>query len=251
MFKLFRAFPIMLLLSAMAWVVPARAATVIACQDSNGSDWPASTAHPCPTTVPTWAGGTLGAMATYGTSPGAVLVPGVNAYVTNSVTSVTSGAITNPTTTLTLPSATTAYTAGNLIANSGTAGSVVVPSFAIGNSAGGAIIPRLRLSSNDATSTAWGSATIQVDLWSAAPTFTNGDRAAWLTATGSGGHINSYTCSMSAVQGDGVFGECNAISPPLIKLAAGTSVFVTLQAVTASGVTGASKVFTVIAEVLN
>lgn len=31
----------------------------------------------------TWAGGTLGAMANYGTSPGAVLVPGVNAFVTN------------------------------------------------------------------------------------------------------------------------------------------------------------------------
>lgn len=30
-----------------------------------------------------WAGGTLGAMAAYGTSPGAVLVPGVNAFVTN------------------------------------------------------------------------------------------------------------------------------------------------------------------------
>jgi hypothetical protein len=33
--------------------------------------------------VPTWAGGTLGAMANYGTSPGAVLVPGVNAFITN------------------------------------------------------------------------------------------------------------------------------------------------------------------------
>lgn len=33
--------------------------------------------------VPTWGGGTLGAMANYGTSPGAVLVPGVNAFVTN------------------------------------------------------------------------------------------------------------------------------------------------------------------------
>lgn len=33
--------------------------------------------------LPTWAGGTLGAMANYGTSPGAVLVPGVNAFVTN------------------------------------------------------------------------------------------------------------------------------------------------------------------------
>lgn len=37
-----------------------------------------------PVSVATWAGGTLGAMANYGTSPGAVLVPGVNAYVTNS-----------------------------------------------------------------------------------------------------------------------------------------------------------------------
>lgn len=34
--------------------------------------------------ITTWAGGTLGAMANYGTSPGAVLAPGVNAFVTNS-----------------------------------------------------------------------------------------------------------------------------------------------------------------------
>lgn len=33
--------------------------------------------------VPSWGGGTLGAMANYGTSPGAVLVPGVNAFMTN------------------------------------------------------------------------------------------------------------------------------------------------------------------------
>jgi hypothetical protein len=36
--------------------------------------------------VPSWAGGVLGAMANYGTSPGAVLVPGMNAFVTNTVT---------------------------------------------------------------------------------------------------------------------------------------------------------------------
>lgn len=33
--------------------------------------------------ITTWGGGTLGAMANYGTSPGAVLVPGVNAFITN------------------------------------------------------------------------------------------------------------------------------------------------------------------------
>jgi hypothetical protein len=42
------------------------------------------------TSVSTWAGGTLGSMANYGTSPGAVLVPGVNAYVTNTVATTTS-----------------------------------------------------------------------------------------------------------------------------------------------------------------
>lgn len=33
--------------------------------------------------ITTWGGGTLGAPSNYGTSPGAVLVPGVNAFVTN------------------------------------------------------------------------------------------------------------------------------------------------------------------------
>jgi hypothetical protein len=36
--------------------------------------------------VTQWAGGALGAMANYGTSPGAVLVPGVNAFITNTPT---------------------------------------------------------------------------------------------------------------------------------------------------------------------
>jgi hypothetical protein len=47
-----------------------------------------------PFNVAQWAGGTLGAMANYGTSPGAVLVPGVNAFITNTPT-VTANAGTN------------------------------------------------------------------------------------------------------------------------------------------------------------
>lgn len=49
------------------------------------------TGWPTPTqvqTVTTWAGGTLGAMAAYGTSPGAVLVPGANVFVTNTLAAV-------------------------------------------------------------------------------------------------------------------------------------------------------------------
>jgi hypothetical protein len=160
---------------------------------------------------------------------------------------------TNPTSTLTLPSTTTAYAAGQLIANSATAGSVVVPSFSIANSGGGAAIPRLRLSTNDTTSTAWGAVNIQIDLWSAAPTFTNGDRGAFLPATGTGAHLGAYTCTMSAEYGDGAYAECAPLvgNFSLPALASGTSIFWTMQAVSASGVTGASKVFTLTPEISN
>lgn len=160
---------------------------------------------------------------------------------------------TNPTSTLTLPATTTAYTAGQLVANSATAGSVVNPSFAIANSAGGASIARLRLSTNDTTSTAWGAQTIQVDLWTATPTWTSGDRGTWLPATGAAGHLGSYTCVMGTVWGDGVASECYPAvgNSSLPKLASGTSIFWSLQAVTGSGVSGASKVFSLVAEVQN
>jgi len=45
-----------------------------------------TTSNPVQVGAPSWAGGTLGAMANYGTSPGTVLVPGVNAYITNAPT---------------------------------------------------------------------------------------------------------------------------------------------------------------------
>lgn len=70
----------------------------------------------------TWAGGTLGAMANYGTSPGAVLVPGANVFVTNAnangvTTSSGSSPVVNA---LDLVNSTT----GNIVANNTT--SVVV-----------------------------------------------------------------------------------------------------------------------------
>ena len=159
--------------------------------------------------------------------------------------------VSNPTSTLTLPSTTTAYSAGQLIASSATAGSVVVPSFTL-QSPGSALIPRLRLSTNDSTSTAWGAVSIQVDLWSAAPTFTNGDRGTWSPATGTANHLGAYSCTMSAEYGDGAYAECapsvGTVSVP--KLATGTTVYWSLEAVSASGTTGASKVFTLTPELL-
>lgn len=164
-----------------------------------------------------------------------------------------SGSTTNPTSTLTLPATTTAYTAGQLIANSATAGSVVNPSFAIANSAGGAVISRLRLSTNDTTSTAWGGQTIQVDLWSTTPTWTNGDRGTWSPATQTGAHLGAFTCVMSAEFGDGAYAECFPLVGNYIAvhLASGTSVFWSLKDATGSGITGASKVFTLTAELQN
>jgi hypothetical protein len=115
------------------------------------------------------------------------------------------------------------------------------------------MIPRLRLSTNDATSTAWGGKSIQVDLWTAAPTFTNGDRGAFLPATGAASHLGSYACTMSAEYGDGAYAECapNVGSYAMPRLASGTSVYWTLIATTGSGVTGVSKVFTLTAELGN
>lgn len=161
--------------------------------------------------------------------------------------------VTNPTSTLTLSVTTTAYGIAALIANSATAGSVVVPSFAIANSAGGVRLVALKLTSNDSTSTAWGAQTIQIDLWSTAPTFTNGDRGAYAVATGTAGYLGSFTGVMSPVAGDGVYAVFapTAGNELLIKLASGTSVFWTMQALTGSGVTGASKVFTLTADIAN
>lgn len=50
--------------------------------DSTGTE-KATAANPITVSVNSWASGSLGAMANYGSSPGTVLVPGVNAFVTN------------------------------------------------------------------------------------------------------------------------------------------------------------------------
>jgi hypothetical protein len=66
---------LLVLVLAISFAVWAQQPVAQGPQASNAAAWLVS--------VSTWAGGTLGAMANYGTSPGAVLVPGVNAFVTN------------------------------------------------------------------------------------------------------------------------------------------------------------------------
>lgn len=151
--------------------------------------------------------------------------------------------------TLQLTSTTTAYTAGQLIATSATAAQVVVPSFAIPQGYQSAAIPRIRLSTNDSTSTAWGAQTITVDFWAAAPTFTNGDRGAYSPATGTGNHLAAYSCVMSAEYGDGAYAECAVTVGNFALSSVSTGkIFWSMTATTGSGVTGATKVFTMTPE---
>ena len=134
--------------------------------------------------------------------------------------------------TMNLTSTTTAYTANQLVANNGTAGSIINPSFAV-PTAGGAI-PRLRLYSDD-IGTGWQGATVQVDLWSSSPTWTNGDHAAWKPATGTAAHLASYSCTFpSAVWGDGLATECSINQGNYASVIA-TTIYWSVEVTAASG----------------
>lgn len=114
--------------------------------------------------------------------------------------------ITNPTSTLTSGTATAMTAANNFIASSTTAGSIVVPSFnCTGLASGGACIMRgWRLTTN--ATTGWGT-TLNVNLWSAAPTYTNGDGAVYAVATGGANFLGS--CAVTLTQyADAASGRC-------------------------------------------
>lgn len=76
--------------------------------------------------IPTWAGGTLGAMAAYGTSPGAVLVPGVNAFVTNTLAPGQAAAASSSPVVLAKNSGTGSTVAGAAVGTAGTPSTEVV-----------------------------------------------------------------------------------------------------------------------------
>lgn len=163
------------------------------------------------------------------------------------VTSFSGGAITNPTSTLTRPANTTAYAANQLIASSITAGSVVVPSFATLTGTG--IIPRLRLRTN-ATS-GWGSVNLSINLWSAAPAYTNGDGGAYAVATGSANWLANVLMSLQQF-GDGAIGSgsLTGANEMALKLASGTAVFWDLS-IQSAATPISGQTFTLTAELLN
>jgi hypothetical protein len=102
-----------------------------------------------------------------------------------------------PSSILTRPADTTPYAAGDLIASSTTAGSIVVPSFAAVRAAGRtSLIRGGRLVSN--VTTGWG-VLLSIDLFLAsaaaagAPTHTNGDNGAYTIATGAARWLGRMT----------------------------------------------------------
>lgn len=237
---------------------------------ASGSTYPVTQGtSPWVDNITQWGSTVLGAPTAYGTPPSGNVI-GVNADVTNFPTSFgISGTLpafaTTPTvnaqqsgvwqvtptlttvSTLSMTSSTSAYTSGQLVANNATAGSITNPSFTM-PTLGGAI-PRIRVVSSDTTSTAWANASIQVDLWDTAPTWTNGDHATWLPATGSAHHIASYSCSFgSAVWGDGLATECVPGQGNYASVVS-TTVYWSVEATSGSGVLGGSKTLTLRAEV--
>lgn len=132
----------------------------------------------------------------------------------------------NPTSTLTRPANTTAYSSGQLVASSTTAGSIVVPSFTLAGGRG--FIPRLRLATN--VTTGWSGAALTVTLWRTAPTYTNGDGGSYAVATGGAARLGAFACTLTQY-GDGASGECSVSTGNFatIALPSGTSVYWDIQ----------------------
>lgn len=185
------------------------------------------------------------------------LSPNGNQATAANQVSPNTASVTEPTSTLALPSTTTAYAAGSLMCTSATVATcntaLSSQTIAIANSAGAMDVERVEVSINDNVATGWNSTQIQIDFWSAAPTFqTTGDRGIFLTdfLTGAGVHLGAFICNLSGTANaasDGVFAECFPTVGVRMKrkLASGTSVFWTATVVNGTGVVTASKTLTI------
>jgi hypothetical protein len=138
--------------------------------------------------------------------------------------------IATPTSTLTRPANTTAYTAGDVISSNTTAASAVVPSFtAAGGSAGSGSIISFILTTNKTSG--MGGLGFAIDLWSAAPTYTNGDNGVYQPmATGAANWLGSasFTTTTQATDGAYAVGVPDAVGAIDFALASGTAIYWTL-----------------------
>lgn len=135
------------------------------------------------------------------------------------------GKIVNPSATLTLPNSTTTYTAGDLVANSATAASVVPLTFDLGSDE--FLITGMRVISNRTTSTLLGQFTLL--LYSAAPTVaTTGDDGVYssVVSIGSAKFLGALDFSFDVQHADGHTGTgIPPVRPHIpVKLASGTTI---------------------------
>jgi len=157
----------------------------------------------------------------------------------------------NPTSTLTRPANTTAYTQNNAIASNTAAGSVVVPSFTASPAANGTgRITGARLVTN--ASSGWGSVAVLVEFWTAAPTLSNGDGGAYAIATGAAHWLGSVSLTFTQV-GDGAYAAAvpNAGGVIDFALPSGTVIFWTMTIISGAGATPISgQTFTLTPSIL-
>lgn len=163
------------------------------------------------------------------------------------------GLLDNPASTFIRPNDATAYAQNDLVGNNTTAAKVEVPWFTAVRQPGGTVnIPSVRLYSNHTTGL--DTVTFRAELWSAPPTFTNGDNGAYAVATGSDTFLGRYDVTMVQVA-DGAYGIG---TPPSgdgsyrsIKLPNGVNIWWTLKLTLAAGFTPqALKTFTLVPELL-
>lgn len=153
------------------------------------------------------------------------------------------GVVSNPTATFTRPANTTAYAANKLVANSTTAGSVSPFSLTVTASAACSFrVSELVLTTNHTTGLSGASFTAR--MWSAAPTYANGDGGTYQVSTGAAGFLAKFSgpCEQFDDGAVCVLTAETGFSKP-IKLASGTTVAVDLM--TPTGFTPQSgKTFT-------
>jgi hypothetical protein len=162
------------------------------------------------------------------------------------------GVLVTPSSVLSRPANTTAYAANELVASSTSAGSVVTPSFAALAAAGGSgTLRRAKLLTN--ATTGLNNVAFHIDLWSSAPTFTNGDGGAYAPASGSASWLGSMTVTGMTQLGDGAVGAAvsDVGSDISFVLASTPNIFWSLECISSGGFTPLSgQQFTFIPEIL-
>lgn len=159
--------------------------------------------------------------------------------------------ILRPSSTLTRPADTTAYAQNDLIASSTTAGSIVVPSFAMPRGSGSFMAQLRRIVLTTPKTSGMGTFQAFIEFWSAAPTFTNGDNGAYAVATGAASYLGVITTTVMVQVADGAYCVGVPTTGVEFNLASIPTLYWSLKEADATGFTPASaQTFVLTAELV-